>query len=79
MRNLTMYVIYVEGHATSPLFFAEASLCPREAGEREKESGGERWRKSLNNNDRDQDLGARETGHPTQTLVFTKTAGRQPG
>ena len=36
-------------------------------------------RKSLNNNDRDQILWARETEHPTQTLVFTKTAGRQPG
>ena len=34
--------------------------------------------KSINNNDRDQVLWARETEHPTQTLVFTKTAGRQP-
>ena len=33
-------------------------------------------RKSLNKNDRDQVLWARETEHPTQTLVFTKTAGR---
>ena len=32
--------------------------------------------KSLNNNDRDQVLSARETEHSTQTLVFTKTAGR---
>ena len=28
---------------------------------------------------RDQVLWARETEHPTQTLVFIKTAGRQPG
>ena len=32
-------------------------------------------RNSLNKNDRDQVLWARETEHPTQTLVFTKTAG----
>ena len=32
-------------------------------------------RKSLNKNAWDQVLGARETEHPTQTLVFTKTAG----
>ena len=36
-------------------------------------------RKSLNKNDRDQVLWARETEPPTQTLVFTKTGGRQPG
>ena len=36
-------------------------------------------RKSLNNNNRDQVLWACETEHPSQTLVFTKTAGRQPG
>ena len=35
--------------------------------------------KGLNNNDRDQALRARETEQSTQTLVFTKTAGRQPG
>ena len=35
--------------------------------------------KSLNNSDRDQVLWARETEHPSQTFVFTKTAGRQPG
>ena len=35
-------------------------------------------RKSLNKNDLDQVLWARETEPPTQTLVFTKTAGRQP-
>ena len=29
-----------------------------------------------NKNDRDQVLWARETEHPKQTLVFTKTAGR---
>ena len=34
------------------------------------------WWKSFNNNDRDQVLWARETVHPTQTLVFTKTAGQ---
>ena len=34
-----------------------------------------RW-KSLNKNDRDQVLWARETEYPTQTLVFTDTAGR---
>jgi len=34
--------------------------------------------KSLIKNDRDQQvLWARETEHPTQNLVFTKTAGRQ--
>ena len=36
-------------------------------------------RKSLDKNDRDQDLWARKTEHPAQTaqtLVFTKTAGR---
>ena len=34
-------------------------------------------RKSLNKNDLDQVLWARETAeHPTQTLVLTKTAGR---
>ena len=33
-------------------------------------------RKSFNKNSRDQVLWARETKHPTQTLVFTKTAGR---
>ena len=33
-------------------------------------------RKSLNKNDPDQVLWARETEHPTQILVFTKTAGR---
>ena len=41
-----------------------------------------RWRerrKSLNKNVWDQVLWARETEHPTQTLVFTKTAGRRPG
>ena len=32
-------------------------------------------RKSFNKNHRDQVLWARETEHPTQTLVFTKTAG----
>ena len=32
--------------------------------------------KSLNKNDRDQVLWARETEHPSQTLVFTTTAGR---
>ena len=32
-------------------------------------------RKSLNKNDRDQVLRARETEEPTQTLFFTKTAG----
>ena len=32
--------------------------------------------KILNKNDRDQVLRARETRHLTQTLVFTKTAGR---
>ena len=36
-------------------------------------------RKSLNNNDRDQVLWGRDTECPTQTLVFTKSAGRQPG
>ena len=36
-------------------------------------------RKSFNNNDWDQVLWARETEQPTQTLVFTKTAERQPG
>ena len=36
-------------------------------------------RKSLNNNDRDQVLWGRDTERPTQTLVFTKSAGRQPG
>ena len=35
--------------------------------------------KSLNDNDRDQDLRARETELPTQSLVFSKSAGRQPG
>ena len=30
-------------------------------------------------NDRDQVLRAHETGHPNQILVFTKTAGHQPG
>ena len=57
------------------------------------DSGGDAWvkgtrkyerviwekRKSLNNNDLDQVFWARETEPPTQTLVFTKTAGRQPG
>ena len=33
-------------------------------------------RKSLDRNDRDQVLWASETEHPTQTLVFTNTAGR---
>ena len=33
--------------------------------------------KSFNKNDRAQVLWARETEHATQTLVFTKTAGRQ--
>ena len=38
------------------------------------------YRAILKKNDRDQVLWARETEHPlTQTLVFTKTAGRQPG
>ena len=37
------------------------------------------WWKSYNKNDRDQVLWAHETKHPTQTLVFTETAGRQPG
>ena len=32
-------------------------------------------RKSLINNDRDQVLWERESEHPTQNLVFTKTAG----
>ena len=32
--------------------------------------------KSVNKNDRDQVSWARETEYPTQTLVFTKTAGR---
>ena len=32
-----------------------------------------------NHNDRDQVLWARETEHPNQTLVLTKTAGRQAG
>ena len=32
--------------------------------------------KSWNKNDRHQVLWARETDHPTQTFVFTKTAGR---
>ena len=32
--------------------------------------------KSFNRNDRDQVLWARATEHPTQTLVFTKIAGR---
>ena len=32
--------------------------------------------KSLNMNHRDQVWWARENEHPTQTLVFTKTAGR---
>ena len=36
-------------------------------------------RKSLNKNDLDQVLWARETEPPTQTLVFTKTGRRQPG
>ena len=36
MRNFNVDVIYVEGDSTSPFFSAEASLCPREAGEREK-------------------------------------------
>ena len=31
---------------------------------------------SILKKDRDQVLWARETEHPTQTLVFTKTAGR---
>ena len=35
-----MHVIYVEGDSTSPFFSAEASLCPREAGEREKSARG---------------------------------------
>ena len=34
------------------------------------------WWKSYNKNDRDQVLWAHETKHPTQTLVFTETAGR---
>ena len=33
-------------------------------------------RKSLDKNDRDQVYRARDTEHPTQPLVFTKTAGR---
>lgn len=33
-------------------------------------------RKSLGKNERDQDLSARKTEHPAQTLVITKTAGR---
>ena len=33
-------------------------------------------KKSFNKNDRDQVLWARETEHPTKTLVFTNTAGR---
>ena len=32
--------------------------------------------KSFNRNDRDQVLWARETEHASQTVVFTKTAGR---
>ena len=32
------------------------------------------FRKSSNKNDRDQVLRARETEHPTQTLVFTKNS-----
>ena len=35
--------------------------------------------RTLNNTDRDQVLWARETDHRTQTLVFTETAGHQPG
>ena len=40
MRNFNMHVIYVEGDSTSPFFSAEASLCLREAGEREKSARG---------------------------------------
>ena len=41
------------------------------------------WRanvgKTLNNNDHNQVFWARETEHPQQTIVLTKTAGQQPG
>ena len=40
MCNFNMHVIYVEGDSTSPFFSAEASLCPRQAGEREKSARG---------------------------------------
>ena len=35
--------------------------------------------KTLNNNDHNQVFWARETEHPQQTIVLTKTAGQQPG
>ena len=35
-------------------------------------------RKTLNNNDHNQVFWARETEHPQQTIVLTKTAGQQP-
>ena len=37
-----------------------------------------RW-KTLNKNDHNQVFWARETEHPQQTIVLTKTAGQQPG
>ena len=40
MRNFNVDVIYVEDDSTSPFFSAEASLCPTEAGEREKKRAG---------------------------------------
>ena len=36
-------------------------------------------RKTLNNNDHNQAFWVRETEHPQQTIVLTKTAGQQPG
>ena len=38
----------------------------------------ELW-KTFNSNDHNQVFWARETEHPQQTIVLTKTAGQQPG